>query len=97
MLRVGYASFSVALALSLFAYSPGFSHEAVPAAPIDIVAGGVELADVPISVTVPGSIVSDGRIDVSSRIIGFIEQLDVREGQTVSRGDVLVRNRLHRR
>ena len=91
MLRIGYAASAFALTVSLFAYSAGYSYEAVPAAPVEIVAGGVELADVPISVAVPGSIVSDGRIDVSSRIIGFVEQLDVREGQEVSRGDVLVR------
>ncbi|MFG1210496.1 efflux RND transporter periplasmic adaptor subunit [Xanthobacter flavus] len=47
--------------------------------------------EVPVTYSVPGSVVSDGRIDVSSRVVGFIQQLDVREGQTVSRGDLLVR------
>lgn len=28
---------------------------------------------------------------MSSRVVGFIEQLDVRDGQKVSRGDLLVR------
>ncbi|MBB3810376.1 efflux RND transporter periplasmic adaptor subunit [Pseudochelatococcus contaminans] len=51
----------------------------------------VEMMEIPITYTVPGSVVSDGRIDVSSRVVGFIEQLDVREGQKVSRGDLLVR------
>jgi len=51
----------------------------------------VEFADIPVTYTVPGSVISDGRIEVSSRLIGFIEQLDVREGQRVSRGDLLVR------
>ncbi len=51
----------------------------------------VEVVDIPITYTVPGSVVSDGRIDVSSRVVGFIEQLDVREGNKVSRGDLLVR------
>lgn len=51
----------------------------------------VEAMDIPVTYAVPGSVVSDGRIDVSSRVVGFIEQLDVREGQKVSRGDLLVR------
>lgn len=45
----------------------------------------------PITYTVPGSVISDGRIDLSSRVVGFIRQLDVREGQRVARGDLLVR------
>lgn len=50
----------------------------------------VEVAEIPVTYTVPGSVISDGRIDVSSRVVGFIERLDVREGQKVSRGDLLV-------
>ncbi|MGY6249329.1 efflux RND transporter periplasmic adaptor subunit [Bosea thiooxidans] len=50
----------------------------------------VQVAEIPVTYTVPGSVVSDGRIDVSSRVVGFIERLDVREGQKVSRGDLLV-------
>jgi RND family efflux transporter MFP subunit len=51
----------------------------------------VEETDIPVTYTTPGSVISDGRIDVSSRVVGFIQQLDVREGQKVSRGDLLVR------
>jgi RND family efflux transporter MFP subunit len=51
----------------------------------------IEMTEIPVTYTVPGSVISDGRIDVSSRVVGFIEQLDVREGQKVSRGDLLVR------
>ncbi|MCW2318567.1 RND family efflux transporter MFP subunit [Rhodoblastus acidophilus] len=51
----------------------------------------VEESDVPVVYASPGSVVSDGRVDVSSRVVGFIQQLDVREGQKVSRGDLLVR------
>ncbi|MBP2297248.1 efflux RND transporter periplasmic adaptor subunit [Azospirillum rugosum] len=47
--------------------------------------------DIPVTYSVPGSVISDGRIEVSSRVVGFIEQLDVREGQTVARGDLLIR------
>lgn len=51
----------------------------------------VAVSDTPETYIVPGSIISDGRIDVSSRVVGFIEQLDVREGQKVAKGDLLVR------
>jgi len=45
----------------------------------------------PVTNDVTGSVVSDGRIDVASRVTGFIRQLDVREGQAVRRGDLLLR------
>lgn len=51
----------------------------------------VHPATLPLFDVVPGNIVSDGRTDVASRITGFIRQLDVREGQVVKRGDLLVR------
>jgi RND family efflux transporter MFP subunit len=59
--------------------------------PIDAAVDIVELKDIPINYTVPGSVISDGRVEVSSRVVGFIEQLDVREGQSVKQGDLLVR------
>lgn len=51
----------------------------------------VEATSTPITYTVAGSVISDGRIELSSRVVGFIQQLDVREGQKVARGDLLVR------
>lgn len=59
--------------------------------PLTLPVTKVEVVDIPLTSTVPGSIVSDGRVEVSSRVVGFIEQLDVREGQWVSRGDLLLR------
>ncbi|WP_333826023.1 efflux RND transporter periplasmic adaptor subunit [Pinisolibacter sp.] len=47
-------------------------------------------ADIPIRYSVPGSVVSDDRIELSSRVVGFIRNLDVREGQKVTKGDLLV-------
>ena len=44
----------------------------------------------PIVVSVPGSVVSDSRIDLSSRVVGYIKRLDVREGDKVAKGQVLV-------
>lgn len=37
-----------------------------------------------------GSVVADQRIEISSRVTGFIKALDVREGQQVTKGEVLV-------
>ena len=51
----------------------------------------VRQARLPVTNDVTGSVVSDGRIDVASRVTGFIRQLDVREGQAVRRGDLLLR------
>jgi RND family efflux transporter MFP subunit len=50
----------------------------------------VQTADIPDIDSEPGSVISDERIDVTSRVVGFIRNLDVREGQKVGRGDVLV-------
>jgi RND family efflux transporter MFP subunit len=47
-------------------------------------------ADLPIIVSIPGSVVSDSRIDLSSRVVGFIKRLDVREGDKVAKGQLLV-------
>ncbi|WP_428601819.1 efflux RND transporter periplasmic adaptor subunit [Pseudomonas sp.] len=51
----------------------------------------VRQARLPVTNDVTGSIVSDERIDVASRVTGFIRQLDVREGQAIKRGDLLLR------
>ncbi len=50
----------------------------------------VQTVDIPNVDSEPGSVVSDDRIDLSSRVVGFIRNLDVREGQKVKKGDVLV-------
>lgn len=39
---------------------------------------------------VPGTVTADDRIQLSSRITGFIQRVAVREGDTVRRGDLLV-------
>ena len=39
---------------------------------------------------VPGNVTADDRIQLSSRITGFIQQIAVREGDRVSRGDLLI-------
>lgn len=59
--------------------------------PIAVSVARVTPTEIPLTYTLPGSVVSDARINISSRVVGFIQQLDVREGQSVSRGELLVR------
>lgn len=81
----------LALLVLLTACSEKVVDEQHAAKPVSSPVTRAEVVDIPITYTVPGSVVSDGRVDVSSRVVGFIEQLDVREGNKVSRGDLLVR------
>lgn len=46
--------------------------------------------DIPTFYTTTGSVVSDERVDVSSRITGFIDKIAVREGERVKNGQLLV-------
>ena len=48
------------------------------------------LSTVPRYYTVPGSVISDERVQLSSRISGFIRKLAAREGDRVREGQVLV-------
>lgn len=50
----------------------------------------VERVLIPDVLVLPGTLVSEERIEVSSRVVGFIQELDVREGQAITRGDLLV-------
>lgn len=49
----------------------------------------VELGTVPMLSVVPGSIVSDQKAQISSRLIGYIKDLNVKVGQKVTRGELL--------
>jgi multidrug efflux pump subunit AcrA (membrane-fusion protein) len=44
----------------------------------------VVAAAIPDVYSVPGTVVSDDRIEMSSRVVRFIKTLDVREGQHVA-------------
>jgi len=79
------------LFVSLVACGERTEKRSQPTVPTVSAVTRVDLVDVPVTLTVPGTVISDGRIDVSSRVVGFIRRLDVREGQRVSRGDLLVR------
>ena len=50
----------------------------------------VHIEDIPRYYRVPGSIKSDERIEISSRISGYIQKITAQEGDKVSKGDILV-------
>lgn len=50
----------------------------------------VQVEDLPFGTVVPGMVFADRRIDISSRVVGLIETLDLRAGQTVNKDDLLV-------
>jgi RND family efflux transporter MFP subunit len=54
------------------------------------VTGQATLEEVPLTVTATGSIQADRTVMVSTRMMGWIREVHVREGQTVARGDLLV-------
>ncbi|MEA3405702.1 MAG: efflux RND transporter periplasmic adaptor subunit [Pseudomonadota bacterium] len=49
----------------------------------------VQLGTVPMMAVVPGAVVSDQKAQISSRLIGYIKDLNVKVGQKVKQGDVL--------
>lgn len=91
MANLARAASLLSLLVLLAACDDKAANDRSPGKPIVSPVTKVEVVDIPNTYTVPGSVISDGRIDVSSRVVGFIEQLDVREGQKVSRGSLLVR------
>ena len=91
MTKPARSFFVLSLLILLAACNEKAVNDQTSGKPIGAPVTTVEVVDIPVSYTVPGSVISDGRIVVSSRVVGFIEQLDVREGQKVSRGDLLVR------
>ena len=49
----------------------------------------VTLGEVPLKAVVPGSVVPDQRAHIASRIMGYIENLNIEVGDQVKRGDLL--------
>lgn len=58
--------------------------------PLSVPIARVVPGSMPVLFSVPGSVVSDDRMDLSSRVVGFIQRIDAREGHKVSKGDLLV-------
>ncbi len=50
----------------------------------------VEVENLPVAYVTPGSVVSDQRIQVTSRTTGYIHEIPVKEGDRVEKGQVLV-------
>ena len=50
----------------------------------------VKIKNIPVYYSTIGSVVSDARIEISSRITGFINNITVHEGMSVSSGDLLI-------
>jgi RND family efflux transporter MFP subunit len=65
--------------------------EASPATLLGLPIHVVSATEVPKGCNLPGTVVSDDRIELSSRVVGFIESLEVREGQHVTEGQLLVK------
>jgi RND family efflux transporter MFP subunit len=51
----------------------------------------VQRADLPDFDAIPGAVTSDDRVDISSRVTGYVLLIAVHEGQSVRRGQVLAR------
>jgi multidrug efflux system membrane fusion protein len=48
------------------------------------------LTSLPVYAVYPGTVVSEDRVDISSRLTGYLHALDVHEGQTVSKDQLLL-------
>ncbi len=51
----------------------------------------VSVSEMPVRYVTSGTVTSDHRVSISSRISGYIRKMNVREGDLVKRGDILVR------
>ncbi|WP_373020441.1 efflux RND transporter periplasmic adaptor subunit [Thiomicrorhabdus sp.] len=80
-----------AIALTGCSQDEGHTIEAEKQQVIKATIGTVELGTVPMTAVVPGAVVSDQRAQISSRLIGYIKDLNVKAGQTVKRGQLLFR------
>lgn len=78
-----------------FAGLNGCQDEAAQQAPIEkhqtlaVTTETVVLGEVPLTTVVPGAVVPDQKANISSRIMGYIKNLDVKVGQKVTRGQLL--------
>ena len=56
---------------------------------INVKVAAVELGSIPLKSVAPGSVVSDQKAQISSRLVGYINNFDLKIGQNVKRGDLL--------
>lgn len=57
----------------------------------DLAVVKVAATEIPVEYTTVGSVVSDQRIEVTSRMSGYIHELLVREGDRIRRGQIIAR------
>jgi RND family efflux transporter MFP subunit len=57
----------------------------------DLPSGVVTIEKLPVNYTSTGTVVSDQRIEVSSRSIGYIREILVHEGEEVAKGELLIK------
>jgi len=88
-MRYGLLPFLLA-ALCLTGCGKADNAAVFPATRLTVPTAVIQAGEMPVLFSVPGSVVSDDRIDLSSRVVGFIQRLEVREGQAVAKGDLLV-------
>jgi len=83
----------VGLALALPACSAEENHSSAVQAPVVSLASSIALKSVDVDAVyvTSGTVTSDHRVSISSRISGYIRKLSVREGDRVKKGQVLVR------
>jgi len=79
------------LAVSSFSLVGCSSEEAAQAAiqKVNVSVVPVVLGTIPLKTVVPGSVVSDQKAKISSRLMGYIKNFDIKEGQNVKRGQLL--------
>ncbi len=86
-----YVALSLVLLVGLTGCGDTASDSAdLSAPPVQVKIWQVASAPVEQLYRVPGTVTADDRIQLSSRITGFIQNVSVREGDTVLRGDLLV-------
>ena len=58
-------------------------------APVEVTVAKVALGTVPLNIVVPGAVVPDEQAQIASRLMGFVHDLNVKEGDHVKKGQVL--------
>ena len=81
--------FLIPLLLALTACSPDDA-PATADTPLALPSTVVKSENLPVEYTAVGNIVSDHRVDISSKIIGYIHSIEVTEGASIQQGQVLV-------
>ncbi len=82
----------LALALSLAACSGGQQEQQAPAqAGVPAKVMTIAADTIPELYLAAGTVIAENRVDVTSRVMGYIRSIKAREGQTVKKGELLVR------